>query len=246
MLVLFRKKENNVKEYIVTDLTRFQNDEKVCTAILDSETGECLRPLPYFSFAQCKKINMHPGAVLQGTFFINSDAAEPHVEDARYENDVEFIRIASSEEFKEALVVSLEDSVSEGFGAGLIEEHKYIPFDSPSSVSIITVKVAPQLLSIHKDRYKEGKIKLSFRDNDGERYSYLSITDRGFYDYAMEYYHSDKMNKLEEFIANQDEVYLRVGLSRRYKAPDGRDGFWLQANGIYTFPDFLPEIRQYK
>ncbi|OBQ55191.1 dual OB domain-containing protein [Halodesulfovibrio spirochaetisodalis] len=235
-----------MKEYIVTDLTRFNNSELVCTAIVDLETNECLRPTPYFKAAQCRKINMHPGAVLQGTFSIKADTQKPHVEDAVYEQDVKFVRVASSEEFKAALDATLSESVSKGFGVDFDLGQKHIPLDSAPSVSILTLKISPQNLSIHEDQFKKGKLRLTFTDNEGSRFSFLSITDRGFHDYAMEHYESDKMDSLEEFIAKQEEVYLRIGLSRKYATPDGREGYWLQGNGIYTFPDFLPEIRQYK
>jgi hypothetical protein len=38
---------------------------------------------------------------------------------------------------------------------------------------------------------------------------------------------------------------MRIGLSREYTATDNRNGYWLQANGIYTFPHFHEGIRGY-
>lgn len=56
----------------------------------------------------------------------------------------------------------------------------------------------------------------------------------------------DYTNGLNEFILNQKKVYLRIGLGRRYRNPhDGRDGFWIQVNGIYTFPEFMTKVRTY-
>ena len=96
-------------------------------------------------------------------------------------------------------------------------------------------------IEIVKDGFKEGKIRLNLLDNDGKRFSYLSITDLGFYNYAMEHFHDpDFPNIINNFIRKQKTVFLRVGLGREYQ-----DGFWLQINGIYTFPNFDSEIRSY-
>ena len=54
-----------------------------------------------------------------------------------------------------------------------------------------------------------------------------------------------ELGALNEFIQSQDVIFLRIGLSRSYKAPNGKEGFWMQANGIYTFPNYLEEIRSY-
>ena len=74
--------------------------------------------------------------------------------------------------------------------------------------------------------------------------AYLSITDRGFFDYAQKHQADGKLNELQRFIRSQNEVYLRIGVGRQFKSGD-RDGYWLQVNGIYTFPNFLDEIRSY-
>ena len=43
--------------YIVTDLTRFSNLDTVCTAVINTETGECLRPMPYLASKVVEKLN---------------------------------------------------------------------------------------------------------------------------------------------------------------------------------------------
>jgi len=77
---------------------------------------------------------------------------------------------------------------------------------------------------------------------------YLSITDLGFHNLAVSKQKDpDYMDELNEFIHSQKKVYLRIGLGRRYKNPtDGRDGFWIQVNGIYTFPEFMTKVRAYE
>ena len=50
------------------------------------------------------------------------------------------------------------------------------------------------------------------------------------------------IGKNNQFIKVQKKVYLRVGLGREFEATTtGEIGYWLQINGIYTFPDSLQE-----
>lgn len=232
-----------MRKVIITDLTRFSTPEKVCTAAIDVKTGECLRPMPYFKSEMVAKLNIHPGAILEGEISINDNAENPHIEDASYKN-LKYLGAASSGEFKSILDRTLSNSVASGFGVPFSDGQKHIPVGVVAACSIITIKVDPTSLDIHEDQYKPGKIKASFTDGSGHSYCYLSITDRGFFDYAKKHQDDGELRKVQEFILAQDEVYLRIGVGRRWKVGD-RDGYWLQVNGIYTFPDFLEEIRTY-
>lgn len=232
-----------MREVIITDLTRFSTDEKVCTAVIDVQTGECLRPMPYLRSSICKELGIHPGAILKGNLVLKRNRNNPHIEDASY-SDLKFHGACSGEQFLQILENSLSESVSAGFGFNFGEQQKHIPHNQAANCSIITVKILPSQLQIHEDQYKPGKIKASFTDNSGHRYSYLSITDRGFYDYAKEHQDDGRLHEVTNLISQQDFVYLRVGLSRAWEVGH-RNGYWLQVNGIYTFPHFHEEIRSY-
>ena len=234
-----------MREVIITDLTRFSTNENVCTAAIDVKTGECFRPMPYLKSARCEELGIHPGAILKGDLNFQVNNAIPHVEDANYKN-LNFHGACSGEVFQELLEKSLSNSVSEGFGVHFATGQKHIPHDQQANCSIITIKIAPNQLSIHEDQYKPGKIKASFTDNAGHAYNYLSITDRGFHDYAKKHQTDGKLYEVTNLINEQDEVYLRVGLSRVFQVQDGRNGFWLQVNGIYTYPNFHGGIRAYE
>lgn len=234
---------NKLSKVIITDLTRFNKPEKVCTAAIDMDTGECLRPMPYLESATVAKLNIHPGAILEGDITLNSNTSNPHIEDASYKN-LKYLGAASSDEFKSILDQTLSSSVASGFGVLFRDGQKHIPVGVFATCSIITIKVSPLSLDIHEDQYKPGKIKASFTDGAGHSFRYLSITDRGFFDYAKKHQDDGELRKVQNFILTQDEVYLRVGVSRKWKIGD-RDGYWLQVNGIYTFPNFLEEIRAY-
>ena len=225
-------------EIVITDLTRFSNPEIVCIAGINPETNKCIRPLPYIKLSECKRLNILPGNIIDGDFSKSASAENPHSEDFTY-NKLKRIRICESDEFRDVLETSLSKSISEGFGYAFPEKGKVIPNDYKPSKSIITLKINTNNIEIVKDGFKEGNIRLHLLDNDGKRFSFLSITDLGFYKYAMKHYHDANFpNIINNFIRQQDTVYLRVGLGREYQG-----GFWLQVNGIYTFPNYDTEIR---
>lgn len=233
--------ETEVRKVIVTDLTRFGTPEKLCTAVVDVKTGECFRPMPYLSSARCAELNIHPGAILEGEITLQPNAENPHVEDAFYKN-LRYLKPASSEEFKQVLEMTEFPSVSAGFGMEFMPDQKYIPVGTVVDRSIITIKISPQLIDIHEDQFKPGKIKASFTDASGFSLRYLSITDRGFFDYASKHQQHGEVYRINDYLQSQEELYLRVGVGRKWKSGD-RDGYWLQVNGIYTFPDYLEEVR---
>jgi hypothetical protein len=230
------------KTMIVTDLTRFSTPDKVCVAVIDQESGKCMRPMPYFSSELCKKHNLQPGAILTGKMELTG-GENPHVEDASYDK-LTFIGPCTSEVFQNILKNSLSPSVACGFGYDFSQGQKHIPYSEVANCSIITIKVRPQDIEIHEDQYKPGKIKLTFTDSANHQYRYIGITDRGFYDYAMKHQSDGKLYNVQSFIERQKKIYLRIGLSRRYSI-QGRDGYWLQVNGIYTFPEYQKDIRIY-
>ncbi len=229
-------------EIVITDLTRFGKDnlDKVCIAGINITTGECIRPLPYIKLSQCKEANVLPGNVIKGNFTKMKSIENPHSEDCNY-TKLSRTRICDSDEFQKLLDRDLVDSISKGFGYNFPEKGKVIPKDFMPTKSIVTLKVNTRNIEIVKDGFKEGNIRLNLLDNDGKRFSFLSITDLGFYNYAMNHFLDANFPKIiNDFIRKQESIYLRVGLGREYQG-----GFWLQINGIYTFPNFDTEIRSY-
>ncbi len=230
-------------KYIVTDLTRFKNPTVVCIAVIDMNTWQCLRPMPYLNSASVQTLNIHPGAILNGNITINSNASNPHIEDSSY-NNLKYIGPASAADFKNALDRTLSRSVSDGFGVYFRPRDKHIPVGVAAKCSIVTVKIHQNALNIHEDKYNPGRIKVTLNDGSGHSYENLSITDRGFFDYAQKHQTDGKLADLQSFIESQEEIYLRIGVGRQWQIGN-KNGYWLQVNGIYTFPDFLEEIRSY-
>ncbi|HFD33108.1 MAG TPA: hypothetical protein ENJ28_10450 [Gammaproteobacteria bacterium] len=232
-----------MRRVVITDLTRFSNPDIVCIAAIDEATGECLRPMPYLKSAKVVELNIHPGAILEGNLTVNNGNSNPHLEDSSY-TTLKYLGAAASDDFKSILDRTLSNSVSSGFGVTFADGQKHIPVGVNANCSIITIKIPPTSLHIHEDQYKPGKIKASFTDGAGQSFRYLSITDRGFFDFAKNHQDDGQLSKVQLFLLTQEELYLRIGVSRQWKLGE-RDGYWLQVNGIYTFPDFFDEIRTY-
>ncbi|MBI4681007.1 MAG: hypothetical protein HY753_07355 [Nitrospirae bacterium] len=234
-------------EIIVTDLTRFSKDDIVCIAGIDVKSTQCIRPLPYIKKAACRKLKILPGAILKGKFTKPKSIDMPHTEDMQYEG-LSFKGPCTSDEFESVLKETTYPSINEGFDGSVPAGTKVIPHNAPPSRSIITLKLKPSQLEIVRNAFDPKNLRLNIEDNDGRTYVYLSITDLGFHALAVSKQNDqDYTDDLNEFIRSQKKVYLRVGLGRRYKHPtDGRDGFWIQVNGIYTFPEFLTEVRAYE
>jgi hypothetical protein len=234
-------------EIIVTDLTRFEN-QNVCIAGICPETGVCIRPLPYLSKAKCRELNILPGAILTGQFTPRR-CSPPHLEDHSCEN-LAACGPCSSVTFHHILAGRAAESVEDGFSVRIPQGQKYIPTETPPNTSIITLRIEPRGLQVVKDCYNDSKLRVHIMENSGREFRYISITDLGFYEYAMS--HAAEHGALDSltqrvngFLHSQEEVFVRVGLSREYQSPDGRRGFWIQANGIYTFPGCPADIRCY-
>jgi len=234
-------------DLIVTDLTRFSKDDIVCIAGIDVKSKQCIRPLPYLEKATCKKLKLLPGAILEGEFIKPKGVDKPHTEDMNYKG-LAFKGPCTSEEFESVLKATAYPSINEGFDNKVPIGTKVISPADPPSRSIITLNLKPNQIEIVRNAFDPKSLRLNIMDNDGRKYTYLSITDLGFHNLAVvKQKDPNYTDELNEFIRNQKKVYLRIGLGRRYKNPtDGRDGFWIQVNGIYTFPEFLTAVRTYE
>lgn len=221
---------------VLTDLTRFKDNDNVCMALLDEDDCTCFRPLPYAdrSFVQRKRIV--PGMLVDATVIPDKDATAPHVEDCKFENEV-WLNQADEPTFIDVLERSAVDSVSEAFEGKITPKNRCVPVDDPCQNSIRTVRVDPLSLSISVAKSGgETKLRIGFTDLDGERYRHTPISDLYFHAAAMNYVKHDRLDELNALLAGGEVVYIRAGLSRLYKSRNGKQGFWMQANGIYTFP----------
>lgn len=227
------------RSIIVTDLTRFTNESSVCVAGIDVASGQCIRPMPYLATSICQKLKILPGAILTGTFTPIPNLTGPHQEDTNHK-DLRFNGPCTSDQFKNALAVGLFNSIGEGFEIDLAVDQKYVPIDHNLGRSIITIRVEPTDIDLIEDIYNPGRIKMHLADGSGRSFRYLPITDLGFYRHAMAHHKTDDLESLNSFIHEQEEIYIRIGLGRSWN-----NVYWMQVNGVYTFPGYLSEIRSY-
>jgi len=239
---------------VVTDLTRFTNPEIVCLAGIDPTTGLCVRPmlengnrLDYFPFSAVKEHGIIPGSCLQGNFIPVLGTQRPHVEDHRSRGDVEVVESVSSAAFEEVLQMTAYTSILAAFGA-LPSERCFARQTAPA-VSIATLRLdSPdsQFKLVVGDKYGPPKFKAHVTDDTGYQLSWLPVTDLGFSDHIGKVRRDDpNLLKLNTFLKSQRRLYLRIGLSRPYAPTPERDGYWIQLNGIYSFPNFRKDLRIY-
>lgn len=108
------------------------------------------------------------------------------------------------------------------------------------------MKLNPKQFQVVQNKFDTETIKAHLTDGDGLRLSFLSITDLGFYvNVGQSSTRKISAQQITEFIQEQDVLYIRLGLGRKHKADDGREGYWMHINGIYTFPNYQKIVRTY-
>lgn len=237
---------------VVTDLTRFKNPEIVCLAGLTPDGRHCIRPMraripntnsnPYLSYEEYRSMKIRPGVMLEADFGANQ-ASPPHIEDRQYHH-MKVVRDFDEALLRSVIHASACDCVSEAFGVPT--EKKYIPVveGAAPSRSIVTLQVVPTSISIEIDQHN--KTRVHFADNSGTVRSYLPVTDIGLSHYLDAGQSKvDSLRKLNDHLRSQNEVFMRIGITRPYQADDGRNGYWLQVNAIYTFPTLHESIMEY-
>lgn len=235
-----------MRKIIITDLTRFSNNDSIlCTAGIDINTHQCIRLTPYLKTKKCMEWNMFPGAILTGNLYDDRDAKSPHIEDMQCKK-LEFHGHCSSSEFRNILSESAHQSIEDGFEVSLANNQKCIPSEANPARSLITISINPQSIQIAKSNYDSSKIIANITDNSGKEYKLLSITDFGLHKYIEKYRQEiGDYSSINDLIHAQDEVFLRIGIGRFFKASKGKEGFWMQVNGIYSFPQYFKPARQY-
>jgi len=237
---------------IITDLTRFKKEGKVCIAGYSQQQSKIIRPLfsehiadAYLDQKVCEQYNILPGTRLSGDFE-SMNHQSPHNEDHLVRGTLNVDTPATKEEFLVVLQETSRETLSLGFGCPIND--KVIPLGIVPSCSIVTLAINPdeiQLVAGFNNDINTLKVKLATVGLNPQKP--LSLTDLGFYRYAINFVNHSSIDKLNLFLHQQEIIYLRIGLSRSYPAQDGsnRNGYWMQVNGIYTFPNYHKEIRSY-
>lgn len=223
---------------VLTDLTRFNDSDNVCMALLDEDDCICYRPLPYENLDFVEFRNIRPGIIVSADVIPHEDANYPHIEDCTFENDV-WLDCVDEDTFKDLLERSAVDSIEEAFNGIITPKNRCVPVESPCAHSIRTIRVDPDSVSVSVvNSGNDIKLRLGFKDKSGAKFRLTPIADLCFHRMAMEYVQQDRFDELEALLAGGEEVYIRTGLSRLYESKSGKQGFWMQANGVYIFPGY--------
>lgn len=230
--------------FVVTDLTKFRKGN-VCLAGIEEGSLRCIRPTdPYLTTTEITAHQIKAGSILDLDLTVTQVTA-PHVEDMKRRiARIVVDGMATGPQFKKVLKGTTKPSINAGFDGKIPPGEKYAPYSPPPTQSIVTIAVPPENVQIVRDGFKPGEIKINVHDGD-RQYRYLPMRDLGFYSYIRPLQaNAETIEKLNTFIHNQDEVFLRIGLGRAFES-GGKYGYWLQVNGLYTYPEYMEEVRTY-
>lgn len=214
----------------------------MCTAGIDLETGECLRPFPHLKTSFCRDLGILPGALFSAFFTPIPDRSAPHTEDS-FCNELLVEGSVSSDQLQAILQKNASTTLDTGFRATLPVGEKYFSKNAPPHLSLITLKVKPTQAHLHPG-LKPGTLRMHFYDNGGRSVKNIPVTDLRFHRLAQQHQENEFYNALNKELFSMKEVFLRLGLTRSYINEQGKEGFWLQVNGIYTFPEKLSTLPQ--
>lgn len=239
---------------IVTDLTRFKNPDIVCLAGINPETGQCIRPMlfkqkrfEYLSFNGVKNHQVIPGSWLEGDFVQIPNLNAPHIEDHRVCSALKMNGPSSGTDFEHVLDNFAVTTIQAGFGSR--PNKRLYALANPPALSIITLKLtspSTQFRLTVDTGFDAVKFKAHITDDSGYDLSFLPVTDLGFSDHLARIRLVDPtLAGLNAFLQGQTTLYVRLGLTRQYAPSPDRDGYWVQVNGIYSFPNYRQDLRIY-
>lgn len=230
-----------IKKLVITDLSRMK-DGRVCIFGFDEEKRHVRPVIPYSGINESYIFNEEGRQIIKPFAEVEFDFIRPwpdppHIEDCVIRSNYKptLVGNLSENESRRFLEEILDGSVAAIFVVP-IQDNRCIKIGGKRSIGTIKVKevlyVNYSLKNIDKYNYR-----IKFSDLSGEVYN-LPITDCAFRRYCdtqriQEDKTTDSISHELQRIFNESEVFLRVGLTRRYQ-----DVYWLQVSGIYAFPDY--------
>lgn len=225
---------------VITDLSRMKED-RVCIFGFDEKKRHIRPVIPYIGINEAyildneNKQIIKPFAEIEFDF-IRPLPEPPHMEDCEINTEYKpkLIRNLPENESKRFLEDILDESVNAIFGES-IQNHRYII--TGGSRSIGTIKIN-EVLTVNYSIKQSDKFdyRITFSDMKGEIYN-LPITDFAFRKHCDDQISQGK--KIEQInqdlkeIFNYGDLFLRVGLSRRWQ-----EFYWLLVSGVHSFPDY--------
>ncbi|MBU4221196.1 MAG: hypothetical protein KKA10_06180 [Euryarchaeota archaeon] len=231
-----------LKRIVITDLSRMKED-RVCIFGFDEKRRHIRPVIPHiginegYIFDNENRQIIKPFAEVEFDF-IRPLPEPPHSEDWEINTAYKpkLIRNLSENESKRFLEEILDESLIAIFEES-IQNHRYIITGGSRSIGTIRIK---EVLSVNYS-VKQGddyEYRITFSDMNGKVYNNLPITDCAFRKHCdNQRFQGKKIGQINHDlneIFNQCDLFLRVGLSRRFQ-----EFYWLLVSGVYSFPDYM-------
>ncbi|MCY4525056.1 MAG: hypothetical protein OXB89_00470 [Anaerolineaceae bacterium] len=237
------------REILITDLTAMGGD-RVCIAGIDLKWNT-IRPV----FAWTSPTRSHlfqgshtlirPRAVVAMKLEAHANPVTPHVEDHIWTRpySARYVKLLDEANWQKTLHGLVERCPRPLFGAALHSlgrDRNRIVRPGDATHSLTTVRCARSLVFRLSEKDGGGfRYALSFYDDQSEVYQNIPVTDLGLRAWAtVKLGQGESLQPISDWLGRQlnaaQHVYLRLGLTREYEGK-----FWLQVNGVYSFPDWL-------
>lgn len=238
------------REILITDLTAMGGD-RVCIAGIDREWNT-IRPVFPWPDIPTRRVLRHgrqvlirPRAVVAMQLEPLANLEAPHIEDFLWTqpHNTRFVELLDEKRWLRALQGMAERCESPLFGTSLLRlgrNLKRVVLPGKAKYSLATLRCGRKSALHIREKESGGfRFSLSFLDDRDEAYQNIPVTDLALREwaYAGLRREADARALAHELTASlnaADEVHLRLGLGREYEGK-----YWLQVNGIYSFPDWL-------
>lgn len=235
---------------LITDLTAMGGD-RVCIAGIDQNLRNIRPVLPRPGVLRSHlfhrgRVLFRPRAVLRLQLRPSGKEEMPHVEDHDWHDSGSLLSmeyLMAESRWQRFLQKLAEDSPRPLFGAemqSLGRQRNRIIRPGKAKHSLTTVRCGRKLTFRLREKKSGGlRHSLSFFDDRQTSYQNIPVTDLALRYWAIARFgQGDSLPSLSDWLTRQlnaaQHVYLRLGLGREYKGK-----FWLQVNGVYSFPDWL-------
>lgn len=229
-----------IRRLVITDLSKMHYG-RICIFGIDERKRQIRPVIPYsginegYIFDNENKQIIKPFAEVEFDF-IRSLPEPPHMEDCEINPKYKpkLIRNLSENESKRFLEDILDESVNAIFGESIHNHQKII---TGGNRSIGTIRIN-EVLSVNYSIKQDDKFdyRITFSDMKDEIYD-LPITDLAFRKHCDDQISQgkkiDQINQDLKERFNYGDLFLRVGLSRRWQ-----EFYWLLVSGVHSFPDY--------
>lgn len=240
-----RYPEAALRHLLITEVTRMQN-EYYCIAAFDLHAGRMARPLrlggAYWKFDEFQE-RYFPGDLLAAPTGGTPEGLLPH----RNENLIlsgvmRRLERWSPSELYHAMLPEAVESVQKLFGRRL-EEDRYL-IEGTNTPSLGGVRIARRRIGFCVN--SSNRLRLQIEDTDRLVYTISVTCDRlrTLFDPERDGRAADRANRLLEVILADEQVVLRIGLSRGYAGEHGEfdpKRCYLQINGLLSGVNWLPD-----